>query len=133
MMLAGLDGQPVDIYKYYDEGALDTYNLIASIGSFVLALGVLLTLGNAAYSARRGVAVGADPWRGSTLEWFALSPPPPHNFDVIPDVRGTEPLRDIRDAVRHRTETWRPPRVERPPAAQPAESFEDARGGPPVA
>jgi heme/copper-type cytochrome/quinol oxidase subunit 1 len=99
----------------------------------VLALGVLLTLGNAAYSARRGVAVGADPWRGSTLEWFALSPPPPHNFDVIPDVRGTEPLRDIRDAVRHRTETWRPPPVERLPAAQPAESSEDARGGPPVA
>ena len=133
MVLAGLDGQPVDIYKYYDEGALDTYNLIASVGSFVLALGVLLTLGNAAYSARRGVAIGADPWRGSTLEWFALSPPPPHNFDVIPDVRGTEPLRDIRDAVRHRTETWRPPPVERPPAAQPAESSEGARGGPPVA
>jgi heme/copper-type cytochrome/quinol oxidase subunit 1 len=130
MVLAGLDGQPVDVYKYYEGGALDTYNLIASIGSFLLAFGILLTLANAAYSARHGVRTGADPWGGTTLEWFALSPPPPHNFDVIPDVRSTEPLRDIRDAVRQRTETWEPPPpLERPPARpEPAESHE-----PPVA
>jgi heme/copper-type cytochrome/quinol oxidase subunit 1 len=87
---------------------------------------VLLTLANAAYSARHGVETGADPWRGSTLEWFALSPPPPHNFDVIPDVRSAEPLRDIREFVRRRTETWEPPRpVERrepEPAANPAKA-----------
>src|SRR5665809_50352 len=62
MILAGLDGQPIDVYKYYDAGSLDTYNLIASIGSFVLAAGILVTLANAAYSARNGVAAGADPW-----------------------------------------------------------------------
>lgn len=118
MALAGLEGQVVDAYKYYDEGALAGYNLAAGIGSFVLAAGVLLTLANAAYSAARGVAAGADPWGGSTLEWFALSPPPPHNFDVIPDVRGTEPLRDIREAVRVRTETWRPPSRPRSPEAE---------------
>jgi cytochrome c oxidase subunit 1 len=136
MILAGLDGQPVDIYKYYEGSALDTYNLIASIGSFVLAAGILLTLGNVAYSASRGVEVGADPWRGATLEWFALSPPPPHNFDVVPDVRSTEPLRDIRDAVRHRTETWEPPPpLERQaePAPSPAEESPDAPGSTPVA
>jgi len=102
MALAGLDGQPIDIYKYYDTGSLDTYNLIASIGGFVLAIGVLTTLVNAARSVRHGVEAGADPWGGSTLEWFALSPPPPHNFDLVPDVRGAEPLRDIRDSVRSR-------------------------------
>ncbi len=108
LALAGLDGQPVDIYKYYDVGSLDTYNLIASIGMFVLALGAVLTLVNVARSAHHGVEVGADPWGGSTLEWFALSPPPPHNFDLVPDVRSEEPLRDIRDAVRSRTESWTP-------------------------
>ncbi|MGH2962264.1 MAG: cytochrome c oxidase subunit I [Solirubrobacterales bacterium] len=120
MFLAGLEGQPVDVYKYYDVGSLDLYNLIASIGSFVLAAGIVVTLANAAYSARNGVAAGADPWGGHTLEWFAASPPPPHNFDVVPDVRSTEPLADIREAIRRRTETWEPPlpleRAEREPS-----------------
>jgi cytochrome c oxidase subunit I len=124
MALAGLDGQPVDIYRYYDGDDLGTYNLVASVGTFVLAAGILLTLGNAAYSARRGVRAGADPWGGSTLEWFALSPPPPHNFDVIPDVRGTEPLRDIREAVDRRSAVVEQPHPEPEPARQ---------AGPPVA
>jgi cytochrome c oxidase subunit 1 len=42
---------------------------------------------------------GPDPWKGDTLEWLALSPPPAHNFDVVPDVRSDEPMRDVRDAV----------------------------------
>ena len=121
MALAGLDGQPVDIYRYYEGNDLGTYNLVASVGAFVLAAGVLLTLGNAAYSARRGVRAGADPWRGSTLEWFALSPPPPHNFDVIPDVRGTEPLRDIREAVERGAEVSESPRPQPAPATNPLE------------
>jgi cytochrome c oxidase subunit 1 len=125
MILAGLEGQPVDVYKFYEGTGLDGYNLVASIGSFVLAAGVLLTLANAAYSARNGVRAGADPWLGATLEWFAPSPPPPHNFDVIPDVRSTEPLRDIRDAVRHRTETWEPPApVRRPERDRPEQAPE---------
>src|SRR5262249_7254004 len=49
---------------------------------------------------------GHDPWGGATLEWFALSPPPPHNFDVVPDVRSSEPLRDIREAIADRGEIW---------------------------
>ena len=61
-----------------------------------------VTLVNALLSAGRGVRAGSDPWGGETLEWLAPSPPPPHNFDVIPDVRSAEPLRDIRDAVRAR-------------------------------
>ena len=55
-------------------------------GAFLLVIGVLIELGNlaASYSGR---PAGHDPWHGSTLEWFALSPPPPHNFDAVPDVR----------------------------------------------
>jgi heme/copper-type cytochrome/quinol oxidase subunit 1 len=117
MFLAGLDGQPVDIFKYYENTGVDGYNLIASIGAFVLVAGILLELGNAAHSWNNGLKPGHDPWGGSTLEWFALSPPPPHNFDAVPDVRSTEPLRDIRQAVRRRTEIWQaPPRPEPAPA-----------------
>ena len=122
MFFAALLGQPVDLYRYYEGTDLHGYNLVSSIGSFVLATGILTTLANAAYSARNGARTGHDPWAGDTLEWFALSPPPPHNFDAIPDVRSTEPLRDIREAVRERTEAWEPPPgLERPAAEAQAE------------
>ena len=79
MFFAGLDGQPVDIFRYYEDDGVSTLNLIASIGAFLLAIGVLVELGNLAHSYHGGRPTGHDPWRGSTLEWFALSPPPPHN------------------------------------------------------
>jgi heme/copper-type cytochrome/quinol oxidase subunit 1 len=105
MFLAGLQGQPVDVFEYFSDMDVDGLNLIASLAALVLVLGVLLQLGNAAYSWNNGLpARGHDPWRGSTLEWFALSPPPPHNFDAVPDVRSTEPLRDIRTAVERANE-----------------------------
>jgi len=122
MFFASLEGQVVDLSEYYRGLGLDGYNLVSTIGSFVLAAGIVTTLINAVYSVRHGIPAGHDPWGADTLEWFALSPPPPHNFDAIPDVRSTEPMRDIRDGVRRRTEGWRPPPpLERPvPAHAPA-------------
>ena len=115
--LAGVKAQPVDIYKFFGDAGVDGFNLVASIASFVLAIGILLELGNAAYSYRNGVRAGHDPWRGATLEWFTLSPPPEHNFDAVPDVRSAEPLHDIRRAIDERTASWRPP----PPPAAPSQ------------
>jgi heme/copper-type cytochrome/quinol oxidase subunit 1 len=104
LFLAGdREGQVVDAYKYFDNGALTAYNVIASIGVLILFLGVLLTILNAIFSRANGPAAGHDPWAGDTLEWFTLSPPEPHNFDVLPDVRSARPLRDIREAIGHRT------------------------------
>ena len=108
LFLAGIEGQQVDIFKFFEASdainsmGLNAYNLIATIGAFVLSLGVVLTIVNAYASLKSGVRTGPDPWHGETLEWFATSPPPPHNFDVVPDVRSDEPLRDIREAVRRR-------------------------------
>jgi heme/copper-type cytochrome/quinol oxidase subunit 1 len=121
MFLAGLEGQPVDVFEYVEDAGVDGYNLVASVAAFLLVLGILLELGNAAYSWNNGLrARGHDPWGGATLEWFALSPPPPHNFDAVPDVRSTEPMLDIRDSVRRRTESFVAPapleRVAGPPS-----------------
>jgi cytochrome c oxidase subunit 1 len=129
---AGVKGQPVDIYKFFGDNGLDGFNLVASIAAFVIAIGILVELGNAAYSFRNGVRTGHDPWGGATLEWFAPSPPPEHNFDAVPDVRSPEPLHDIRRAIRDRTESWRPPpppRVPEPRAEpEPVEAGGDAPG-----
>ena len=35
---------------------------------------------------------------GLTLEWATTSPPPPHNFDTMPEVRSAAPLADVRAA-----------------------------------
>jgi cytochrome c oxidase subunit 1 len=136
MFLAGLKGQPVDVYTFFAGNGLDGFNLVASIAAFVLVAGVLLELGNAAYSYHRGVSTGHDPWGGATLEWFALSPPPEHNFDAVPDVRSAEPLLDIRRSIRERTDAWRapsPPSVPAPAAAPAEASSPDAPEGPSVA
>jgi heme/copper-type cytochrome/quinol oxidase subunit 1 len=102
-LAGGVEGQVVDAYKYFDGDGVTAYNLIATIGTFVLAIGILMTVVNAILSRNGGPEAGHDPWGGDTLEWFALSPPEPHNFDVRPDVRSARPLRDIREAVAHRT------------------------------
>ncbi|MBK5219025.1 MAG: cbb3-type cytochrome c oxidase subunit I [Thermoleophilia bacterium] len=111
------EGQVIDAYKFFSGDGVDAYNLIASIGTLILAIGIVMTLVNAISSRENGPAAGHDPWGGDTLEWFALSPPDPHNFDVLPDVRSTRPMRDIRLAIAHRSGRSEEPARERQPVA----------------
>ena len=99
----GLEGMPRRIYEYADTGNLHALNLISTIGAFILATGVLVTVVNVLRSLKRGAIAGPDPWKANTLEWFTTSPPPPNNFDVIPRVRSVEPMKDIRRAVARAT------------------------------
>jgi cytochrome c oxidase subunit 1 len=104
LFFAGAEhGQVVDAYKFFSGTGVSADNLIATIGAFVLALGIVLTLVNAIASRGNGGRAGHDHWGGDSLEWFALSPPEPHNFDLLPDVRSDRPMRDIREAIAHRT------------------------------
>jgi cytochrome c oxidase subunit I len=106
----GLDGMPRRIYEYADIGHLELYNLISTIGSFILGAGIFVTVVNAVRSTKRGVVAGPDPWKANTLEWFTSSPPPVNNFDVIPRVRSVEPMKDIRRQVERQIgETTAPP------------------------
>jgi cytochrome c oxidase subunit 1 len=110
----GLDGMPRRIYEYNDVGHLELYNLISTIGSFILGLGVLVTVLNVLRSLKHGVKAGPDPWKANTLEWFTTSPPPVNNFDVIPRVRSVEPMKDIRRQVERQAGTG-----DAPPAPVP--------------
>jgi cytochrome c oxidase subunit I len=90
--ITGLLGMPRRVYTYADGMGWDTLNLITSVGSFVLAVGIVLFLVNVAKSLKSGALAGANPWDAPTLEWSIPSPPPPYNFAVIPTVASRHPL-----------------------------------------
>src|ERR1700749_2780315 len=99
----GLSGMPRRVFTYQPGLGWSTYNLISTIGSFILGLGVLVTILNVARSLHSGRIAGPDPWKGHTLEGFTSSPPPVNKFDEIPRVRSVEPMRDIRRQIERST------------------------------
>jgi cytochrome c oxidase subunit 1 len=100
---AGLSGMPRRIFEYQANSGWHVYNLISTIGAFIIALGVLVTIVNVVRSLKVGTPAGPDPWKANTLEWFTPSPPPEHNFDAIPRVRSVEPMKDYRRQVEELT------------------------------
>jgi cytochrome c oxidase subunit 1 len=94
---------PRRIYEYNETWGAGRLPTCLVDRLLVLALGVLVTMINVARSLKRGAVAGPDPWKGNTLEWFTPSPPPPHNFDVVPRVRSLEPMRDIRRQIEQQT------------------------------
>jgi len=99
----GLSGMPRRIYTYQPGLGWSTYNLISTIGSYILGVGILMSVWNWYRSLKHGKIAGPDPWKANTLEWFTTSPPPVNNFDVVPRVRSVEPMRDIRRQVERQT------------------------------
>ncbi len=106
--MLGLEGMPRRIYTY-SNSEWEGYNLASTIGSWVMAIGLLFFAWNVERTRRKGKRVGNDPWQADTLEWYTTSPPLPHNFDDVPYVTSARPLYDLRRRLREQ-------RAEREPA-----------------
>ena len=92
MHFAGMFGMPRRVYTYSSGYGFDGYNLLSSIGSFVIAISMLVMIWNWYRTMRQGKIAGDDPWDAQTLEWSISSPPPVYNFARIPVVASRRPF-----------------------------------------
>jgi cytochrome c oxidase subunit 1 len=92
MHFSGMLGMPRRIYTYDSGQGWDSYNLMSSIGAYILFVATLIFLYNFFTSRKRGPIAGPNPWHAGTLEWSIPSPPPEYNFAVVPQVTSRYPL-----------------------------------------
>jgi len=84
MLILGWMGMP---RRYYDHlPQFHTLHIVASLGSFLLAAGVVLFFVTLISGLRKGDKAPENPWGGKTLEWSLGSPPIVENFHEIPTV-----------------------------------------------
>jgi cytochrome c oxidase subunit I len=96
--ILGLQGMPRRTHTYFDGYGFNFWNMVSTIGAFLIALSFLIFFTNIFLSRRDTrkpgwVAPGPDPWDSRSLEWMTGSPTPEHNFDHVP-------------VVTHRDEFW---------------------------
>jgi cytochrome c oxidase subunit I+III len=94
MHWVGLLGQRRRISTYTPEDGWTLINLISSVGSFVLAIGIAVVILDVILHARAQRKARRNPWAAGTLEWAMMIPPPAYNFASLPNVASREPLGD---------------------------------------
>ena len=82
----GLQGMVRRTWQYAADTNLGPWNMVVTIGAFIIAASILIFMWNWVVSKRRGAEAGMDPWDARTLEWTIPSPPPEYNFAEIPTV-----------------------------------------------
>jgi cytochrome c oxidase subunit 1 len=92
MHFSGMLGMPRRIYTYDSGQGWDTFNLISSIGAYMLVISTTLFFYNFFRSRKVGPISGANPWEAGTLEWTIPSPVPDYNFATLPRVSSRYPL-----------------------------------------
>ena len=125
----GTEGMPRRIYTYFPGQGFEVWNLMATLGSYILGLSVLVMLVNVWVTWRRPQTepVGDNPWEAATLEWATTSPPPAYNFETVPVVYSRYPLWEDRDP--HLTHGAAAPRTNVDPGSHPQDALASTAEG----
>jgi cytochrome c oxidase subunit 1 len=88
--MLGSQGMPRRYYTYDQlEGMAETFRIyhhLSTGGSYIMALGFVITGIYLLHSLFAGKKAPANPWGGASLEWQCTSPPPHDNFSKTPRV-----------------------------------------------
>ena len=86
----GLAGMPRRYIDYPDAFAL--WNYWSSIGAYIGGVSLLVFFYVVIDAYLKKIPAGANPWGvgATTLEWTLPSPPPFHQFEVLPRISGSE-------------------------------------------
>ncbi|MDQ0298029.1 cytochrome c oxidase subunit 1 [Salibacterium salarium] len=90
--ILGIIGMPRRHFTYMEGGAIENYNFISTMGTFLMTIAIIVLVVNIVYSAFKGERITTgDPWDARTLEWSIPSPVPEYNFAQVPQVRALDP------------------------------------------
>ncbi|MGR2739817.1 cytochrome c oxidase subunit I [Billgrantia sp. Q4P2] len=104
MHWTGLLGMRRRVFTYDSAMGWDIYNLISSVGGFMMSAGVALLILDVALHFRFGRKAPQNPWNADTLEWAMPKPPTPYNFVSLPRLETRHPLWDHPELPRTITE-----------------------------
>lgn len=88
--ILGLKGMPRRTYTYRPGYGFELWNMVSTIGAFMVAVSIAVFMANWAISKRKGRKASEDPWDARTLEWSIPSPPPEYNFAEVPRVHSRD-------------------------------------------
>ncbi|MFM7192534.1 MAG: cytochrome c oxidase subunit I, partial [Microcystaceae cyanobacterium] len=81
----GLQGMLRRVASY--DPQYTSWNVVASLGAFLLGMSTLPFIVNVITSLFLGKKGTDNPWQATGLEWQTTSPPPVENFETIPLVQ----------------------------------------------
>jgi cytochrome c oxidase subunit I len=84
MLGLGLEGMRRRITSYPLVLHLQQLHIATAVGGFLVFAGLVILVYNIVVSYRKGKEAGNNPWNSSSLEWQTTSPPPEHDFAVMP-------------------------------------------------
>jgi len=84
--ILGLQGMARRYYRYPAHQGFDFWNMVSTIGSFIIAFSILIFLINIVLTKFKGKPSGDDPWDARTIEWSIPNPTPHYNYLEIPVV-----------------------------------------------